>query len=155
MFNTTLSYTHFRICQNFPKQKSKNLSIAILKNLSFSKTFQVLQNCIINFQNFLKPIQTLILCAHVVLAIMKLLSHPQMPKCPPLVIMNTTGCGPTAFLIRPKHRIGSSWPLLRSIRRILSRVTASGYIFRVTFRSLSDVLYSDEYRMKKAFSMSK
>ena len=28
----------------------------------------------------------------------------------------------------------SSWPLLGSIRRILSRVTASGYIFRLTFR---------------------
>ena len=45
--------------------------------------------------------------------------------------------------------------LLGSIRRILSRVTASGYIFRLTFRSLSDVLYSDECRTKKAFSMSK
>ena len=43
----------------------------------------------------------------------------------------------------------SSWPLLGSIRRILSRVTASGYIFRLTFRSLSDVLYSDECRTKK------
>ena len=38
-----------------------------------------------------------------------------------------------------------------SIRRILSRVTASGYIFRLTFRSLSDVLYSDECRTKKSF----
>ena len=37
----------------------------------------------------------------------------------------------------------------------LSRVTASRYIFRLTFRSLSDVLYSDECRTKKAFSMSK
>ena len=33
--------------------------------------------------------------------------------------------------------------------------TASGHIFRLTFRSLSDVLYSDECRMKNAFSMSK
>ena len=31
--------------------------------------------------------------------------------------------------------------------------TASGYIFRSTFRSLSDVLYSDECRTKKAFSV--
>ena len=38
---------------------------------------------------------------------------------------------------------------------ILSRVTASGYIFWLTFRSLSDVLYSDECRTKKGFSMSK
>ena len=29
------------------------------------------------------------------------------------------------------------------------------YIFRLTFWSLSDVLYSDECRTKKAFSMSK
>ena len=33
---------------------------------------------------------------------------------------------------------------------IISRVPASGYIFRVTFRSLSDVSYSDECRTKKA-----
>ena len=32
---------------------------------------------------------------------------------------------------------------------------ASGYIFRLIFRSLSDVLYSDECRTRKAFSMSK
>ena len=38
-----------------------------------------------------------------------------------------------------KWRIVPKWPLLGSIRRIPSRVTASGYIFRSTFRSLSDV----------------
>ena len=37
------------------------------------------------------------------------------------------------------------------IRHILSRVTASGYIVRLTFRSLSDVSYSDESQTKKAF----
>ena len=52
-------------------------------------------------------------------------------------------------------RIVPNWPLLGSIRRIPSRVTASGYIFRSTFQSLSDVLCSDEWRTKKAFSMSK
>jgi len=51
--------------------------------------------------------------------------------------------------------IGPNWPLLGPIRRILSYVTASGHIFRLTFRSLSDVSYSDECRTKKAFSMSK
>ena len=50
---------------------------------------------------------------------------------------------------------GSGTSMWRKKRCILSRVTASGYIFRLTFRSLSDVLYSDEYRTKKAFSMSK
>ena len=50
---------------------------------------------------------------------------------------------------------GPNWPLLGSIRRILSRVAASGYIFRLIFRSLSDVLYSDECRTKKDFRMSK
>ena len=40
---------------------------------------------------------------------------------------------------------------LGSIRRIPSRVNASGYIFRSTFRSLSEVLCSDECRAKKAF----
>ena len=34
---------------------------------------------------------------------------------------------------------------------VLPRVTASGYIFRLTFRSLTDVSYSDECRTKKAF----
>ena len=34
---------------------------------------------------------------------------------------------------------GPNWPLLEPIRRILSYVTASGYIFRLTFRSLSDI----------------
>ena len=38
---------------------------------------------------------------------------------------------------------------------IISRVPASGYIFRFTFRSLSDVSFSDECRTKKAFSMLK
>ena len=47
------------------------------------------------------------------------------------------------------------WPLLGSIRRIPSRVTASGYIFRSTFRSLSEVLCSDECRTKKAFLCAK
>ena len=47
--------------------------------------------------------------------------------------------------------IGPTWPFLGSIRRILSRVTASGIPFRLTFRSLSDVLYSDECWTKKAF----
>ena len=32
------------------------------------------------------------------------------------------------------------------IRFIISRVSASGYIFRFTFRSLSEVSYSDECR---------
>ena len=41
------------------------------------------------------------------------------------------------------------------IRRILSGLTASGYIFRLTFRSLSDVLYSDECRKKKGFQYVK
>ena len=36
-------------------------------------------------------------------------------------------------------------------RRILSRVAASGYISRFTFRSLTDVLHSDECRTKKSF----
>ena len=31
----------------------------MLKNLSFSKTFQVLENCTINFHNFPKPLWTL------------------------------------------------------------------------------------------------
>ena len=35
--------------------------------------------------------------------------------------------------------IGPNWSHLRPIRSILSHVTASGYIFRLTFRSLSDV----------------
>ena len=35
--------------------------------------------------------------------------------------------------------IGPNWLLLGPIRRILSHVTASGYIFRLKFRSLSDV----------------
>ena len=48
-----------------------------------------------------------------------------------------------------------SWLLLRSIIRIPSRVIASGYIFRSTFRSLSDVLYSDECRTKEAFQYVK
>ena len=43
-------------------------------------------------------------------------------------------------------RIVPNWPLLGSIRRISSRVTASGYIFRSSFRSLADVLCSDECR---------
>ena len=38
---------------------------------------------------------------------------------------------------------------------IISCVSPSGYIFRFTFRSLSDVSYSDEYHTKKAFSMCK
>ena len=36
--------------------------------------------------------------------------------------------------------IGPNWPLLGPIRRTLSHVTASGYIFRLTFKSLSDVV---------------
>ena len=47
--------------------------------------------------------------------------------------------------------IGPNLPLLGPIRRILSHVTASGYIFR----SLSDVSYSDECRTKKAFKYVK
>ena len=35
--------------------------------------------------------------------------------------------------------IGPNWPLLGPIRRIPSHVTASGYIFRLTFRSLFGV----------------
>ena len=35
--------------------------------------------------------------------------------------------------------IGPNWSHLGPIRRILSHVTASGYIFRLTFRSLSNV----------------
>ena len=46
---------------------------------------------------------------------------------------------------------GPNWPLLGPIRRILSHVTASGYIFRLTFRSLSDVFIpwwvSDEKKL--------
>ena len=40
---------------------------------------------------------------------------------------------------------------------ILSResLSASGYIFRFTFRSLFDVSYSDECRTKKAFQYAK
>ena len=51
--------------------------------------------------------------------------------------------------------VGPNWPLLGSIGRILSRVTASGYIFRLTFRSLSDVSYSDECWTKNAFKYIK
>ena len=54
-----------------------------------------------------------------------------------------------------RWRIVPTWPLLGSIKRIPSRVTASGYIFRSTFRSLSDVLCSDECRTKKAFQYVK
>ena len=50
-----------------------------------------------------------------------------------------------------KHWLtGSNWPLLGPIRSNLSHVNASGYIFQLTFRSLSDVSYSDECRTKKA-----
>ena len=35
--------------------------------------------------------------------------------------------------------IGPNWPFLGPIRHILSHVTTSGYIFRLPFRSLSDV----------------
>ena len=52
-------------------------------------------------------------------------------------------------------RIVPDWPLLGSIRRIPSRVTASGYIFRSTFLSLSGVLCSDECRTRKAFQYVK
>ena len=52
-------------------------------------------------------------------------------------------------------RIAPNWPFLGSIRCILSCVTVSGYIFRSTFRSLSDVLCSDECRTKKAFQYLK
>ena len=38
---------------------------------------------------------------------------------------------------------------------IASRAPASGFIFRFTFRSLSDVSYSDECRSKKGFSVLK
>ena len=48
-----------------------------------------------------------------------------------------------------------NWPLLGLLRRIPSHVAASGYIFRSTFGSLSDVLYSDECRTKKAFQYVK
>ena len=34
---------------------------------------------------------------------------------------------------------------------ITLRISASGYLFRFTFRLLSDISYSDECRMKKAF----
>ena len=47
------------------------------------------------------------------------------------------------------------WQLLGSIRRIPSRGTASGYIFRSAFRSLSHFLYSDECRPKKDFQYVK
>ena len=52
-------------------------------------------------------------------------------------------------------RIVPNWPILGSIRRIPSRVTASGYIFRSTFLSLFDVLCSDECQTKKAFQCIK
>ena len=52
-------------------------------------------------------------------------------------------------------RIVPNWPLLESITRIPSRVTASGYIFRSTFQSLSDVLCSDECWTRKAFQYVK
>ena len=38
---------------------------------------------------------------------------------------------------------------------LTASVTASGYIFRLTFRPLSDVSYSDECRTKKAFTYAK
>ena len=56
-----------------------------------------------------------------------------------------------SLLSYKQWQIVPNWPLLGSIRRILSHVTASGYIFRSTFRSLSDVLFPDECRAKKAF----
>ena len=45
------------------------------------------------------------------------------------------------------------YPLKIDALFIISRVPSSGYIFRFTFRLLSDVSYSDECRTKKAFSM--
>ena len=39
--------------------KIQKFAIAILKNLSFSKTFRVLKNCVINFHNFPKPVRSL------------------------------------------------------------------------------------------------
>ena len=56
-----------------------------------------------------------------------------------------------AGTLRKKWCIGPNWPLLGLIRRILSRLTASGYIFRLTLRLLSDVSYSDECPTEKAF----
>ena len=47
--------------------------------------------------------------------------------------------------------IGHSWGQLD----IISHVYASGYIFRFTFRSLSDVSYSDECQTKKSFQYVK
>ena len=40
---------------------------------------------------------------------------------------------------RKQWLIGHNWLLLSPIRRTLSHVTVSGYIFRLTFRSLSDI----------------
>ena len=47
----------------------------------------------------------------------------------------------------------TNWSHLGPIRRILSRVIASGYTFWLTFRTLSEVLYFDEWRTKKSFSV--
>ena len=44
-------------------------------------------------------------------------------------------------------------PCERTHSFIVSLVSASGYIFRFTFRSLSDVSYSDECQAKKSFSV--
>ena len=48
---------------------------------------------------------------------------------------------------------GANGPPLGQVRRILSCVSASGYIFRFNFRLLSGVSYSDQCRTKKCFSV--
>ena len=45
--------------------------------------------------------------------------------------------------------------ILGPIRRTLSHVAASGYIFLLTFRSLSDASYSNKCRTKMLLTMSK
>ena len=44
---------------------------------------------------------------------------------------------------------------LGPVRRNLSYVNASGYIFPLTFRSLSDIAYSDKCRTKKSYQYVK
>ena len=58
VFNTTPGYIPFRILLELFQEKIQNFSIAILNNLS-SKTFQVMENCIIKFHNYPKLSKTL------------------------------------------------------------------------------------------------
>ena len=43
-----------------------------------------------------------------------------------------------------------TWTLQVDALFIISHLTVSGYVFRFTFRSFSDVSYPDEYRTKNA-----